>query len=162
MQMSQGVEWGLHCCMVLGWAGSQTRLSTARLAAKFGLPKAYLNKSLQALTRAGILTSQAGPRGGFALSRAAGEISLLDVVTAIEGADTAFQCTEIRQKGQAPAPAQECRSPCGIAKAMYRAEKAWRDALADQTIADLMEEASVASRERTVKWVNDGTTRLTS
>ncbi|TAM00638.1 MAG: transcriptional regulator, partial [Pusillimonas sp.] len=68
--MSQGVEWGLHCCVALGWIGQGEVISTAKLAAKFGLPAAYLNKSLQALARAGVLVSSAGPRGGFRLARA--------------------------------------------------------------------------------------------
>ena len=48
------------------------------------LPPAYLNKQLQALVRAGILSSTPGPRGGFRLARRLEDISVLDVVVAGE------------------------------------------------------------------------------
>lgn len=110
----------------------------------------YLNKQLQALDRAGILTSTPGARGGFRLARAPERITLMDVVAAVDGPDDVFRCTEIRQRaGGASAAAPEFRRPCGIASAMRRAEMVWRRELAAQTLADLMADASVASAERT-------------
>ena len=95
--MSEGVEWAAHCCLLLDWIGDADPVPTAQLAAAFELPPPYLNKQLQALVRAGILTSTRGKRGGFALGRALDRITLLDVVDAIEGPDPAFRCTEIRR-----------------------------------------------------------------
>ncbi|MPS28303.1 MAG: Rrf2 family transcriptional regulator [Alcaligenaceae bacterium] len=152
MRMSEGVEWGLHCCVALGWMGQDEVVSTARLAAKFGLPAAYLNKSLQALARAGILASSAGPKGGFRLARPPARITLLDVVDAIEGQETAFRCTEIRRNGEGAAPPAECRRPCAIASAMHGAEAAWRKELSRQTIAMIMDKAPRSAVERTVRW----------
>ena len=43
MRMSEGVEWGLHCCVTLAWLEGEGPVSTARLAASFELPAAYLN-----------------------------------------------------------------------------------------------------------------------
>ncbi|WP_327268561.1 Rrf2 family transcriptional regulator [Streptomyces sp. NBC_01218] len=150
MRMSAGVEWGLHCCLTLAWLGDAEAVPTARLAAFFELPPAYLNKQLQALDRAGILTSTPGARGGFRLARAPERITLMDVVAAVDGPDDVFRCTEIRQRaGGASAAAPEFRRPCGIASAMRRAEMVWRRELAAQTLADLMADASVASAERT-------------
>jgi DNA-binding IscR family transcriptional regulator len=62
----------------------------------------------------------------------------MDVVTAIEGPDEAFQCTEIRQRGAgAGRPERQFRTPCAISTAMRKAEMAWRRALAAQTLADV-------------------------
>ncbi len=61
MRMSEGVEWALHCCVTLAWLGDERPVSTARLASSFELPPAYLNKRLQALVRAGILSSTPAP-----------------------------------------------------------------------------------------------------
>ena len=139
MRMSEGVEWGLHCCITLAWLGDAAPVSTAKFAAEFGLAPAYLNKCLQALVRAGILTSTAGARGGFRLARRPDKVTLLDVVTAIEGNDEAFRCTEIRKRGiGACATAQAFTRPCAIAAAMRKAERAWRRELSAQTIADVM------------------------
>jgi Rrf2 family protein len=137
MKMGQGVEWALHACVNLAWAGSDRPVPVAALAELNELPLPYLNKQLQALARAGILTSHAGPRGGFALARPPAEITVLDVVQAIDGTEGAFRCTEIRRRGPLPASARDARTPCQIASVMGRAEAAWRAELAAETIADL-------------------------
>ncbi|MGA5817796.1 RrF2 family transcriptional regulator [Kitasatospora sp. NPDC094028] len=150
MRMGEGVEWGLHCCLTLAWLDPEQPVPTARLAAWFDLPPAYLTKRLQALVRAGILCSTPGIKGGFRLARPPERITLMDVVTAIEGPEDAFRCTEIRQRAEGGgAPEQEFRSPCGIAAAMRRAELAWRRELAGQTVADLMASAPGGAAART-------------
>ena len=150
MRMSEGVEWGLHCCLTLAWLGDEEAVSTAKLAAWFELPPAYLNKRLQALVRAGILTSTAGARGGFRLARQPAQITLMDVVAAVDGPDDVFRCTEIRRRGAgAGAPAGDFQLPCGIAGAMRKAELAWRRELAAQTLADIMAAAPATAAERT-------------
>lgn len=136
--MSEGVEWAMHCCLTLAWLGDDQPVPTAKLAAGYELPPAYLNKQLQALVRAGILASTPGARGGFRLARPLDKITLMDVVTAIEGPDDAFQCTEIRQRGAgAEAPVRQFRAPCAISTAMRKAELAWRRALIAQTLAEV-------------------------
>lgn len=137
MRMSDGVEWALHSCLLMAWQGDAST-STARLAAAFDLPAAYLNKHLQALGKAGIVTSTSGPRGGFRLARPPEQITLLDVVVAIEGPEEAFRCQEIRQHGAGTSfPKAEYRERCVIAVAMRRAEVQWRQSLAAQTLADI-------------------------
>jgi Rrf2 family protein len=139
--MSEGVEWALHSCVNLAWAGSERPHSTARLAAFHELPTAYLNKQLQALARAGIVSSVPGPKGGFRLARSARRITLLDVVRAIEGPEPPFRCAEIRQRGPIAAKPSAYRTPCAIARAMADAEQVWQRELAARSLADIMEEA---------------------
>ncbi|NUR91733.1 MAG: Rrf2 family transcriptional regulator [Nonomuraea sp.] len=146
MRIGEGVEWGLHCCLTLAWL-DDVPVSTARFAELFGLPRDYLKKRLQALVRAGILTSTPGPRGGFLLARPPERITLMDVVAAVEGPDEVFRCTEIRQYGTAPVP--EFARPCGVAAAMRRAELSWRRELSAQTIADLVATAPEGAADRT-------------
>jgi Rrf2 family protein len=142
MRMSEGVEWAVHSCLVLAWVGDGESLSTARLASTFELPPAYLNKQLQALAKAGIVRSTPGPRGGFRLARRPESISMLDVVTAIEGPDEPFQCQEIRQRGiGATVPKKNFREQCAVAAAMRTADVAWRAALAAQSLADVRDAA---------------------
>jgi Rrf2 family protein len=137
MRMGVGVEWALHCCVNLGFLRPGEAATAARLAAFHDLPAAYLNKQLQALARAGIVASVPGPGGGFRLARQPERLTLLDVVTAIEGPQPAFRCAEIR--GQGPAGASGTSpAACTIDVAMRKAELAWRQALAGQTLADIM------------------------
>ena len=141
MRMSDAVEWSLHCCTVLAVLPDDQALPASRLAEFHGVPPAYLAKALQAMTSAGITESRSGPRGGYRLARPPTEVTLLEVVLAVDGDDTAFRCSEIRQRG--PAASNDARAytqPCGIARAMWRAEHAWRAELAATTIGDLITE----------------------
>jgi Rrf2 family protein len=133
--MSGGVEWALHCCVVL--TSSSKPVPAAKLAELHDVSSSYLAKQLQSLSRAGLIHSVQGKSGGYALTRAPESITLLDVVQAIDGPGPAFVCTEIRQRGPLAAPATSCTTPCAIARAMGAAEGAWRQALATVTIADL-------------------------
>ncbi|MEV4259300.1 Rrf2 family transcriptional regulator [Spirillospora sp. NPDC049652] len=148
MRMGEGVEWGLHCCVTLGWLDAEAPVSIRRLALWFDLPQEYLKKRLQALSRAGILTSTPGARGGWALARAPERITVMEVVAALEDGLDLFSCTEVRQRGAGGenATATEFGKPCGISSVMRRAEMAWRRELAAHTIADLMARSPQGAR----------------
>ncbi|MEQ3553403.1 Rrf2 family transcriptional regulator [Pseudonocardia nematodicida] len=141
--MGQGVEWALHVLLTLSWLDDDEPVAVKQLAAGHDLPPAYLNKQLQALTRAEILESTPGVRGGFRLARPASRITLMDVVAAIEGRQPAFRCAEVRTRGVgADLPPSSFDTPCAISTAMQRAELAWRRELAARTIADIRDEVS--------------------
>lgn len=142
MRLSEGVEWSLHCCSLLGALPEDTALPAARLAEFHDVPAAYLAKQLQALSGAGIVAAVPGRRGGYRLARPAADVTMLDVVLAVEGADPAFRCSEIRRRGPSGVAAEHYVQPCGIARAMGEAEFAWREALRAVTIADLVAEAN--------------------
>ena len=141
MKLREGVEWAVHCCIILSWVPEGRAVPVAKLAEFHGLPPAYLNKQMNALARAGIVSSHPGPRGGFRLSRVPEEISLMDVAVAIDGQAQAFLCTGIRHQGVAGriTGPEARRIPCTVAQAFSTAELAWRHRLAGQTIADLAE-----------------------
>lgn len=141
MKMSAGVEWAIHCCVVLSQADEP--VPAQRLAEFHGISRTYLAKHLQHLSRAGLVSSTEGRVGGYVLTRPAGEITVLDVVLAIEGREPAFRCTEIRQNGPLPASPQACRKACGVARAMHAAEQAWRDSLEGVTVADLADSVTL-------------------
>jgi Rrf2 family protein len=137
MRMNEGVEWAAHCAVLLSLLPEGETLPTSSLAEYHGVPEHYLAKALQGLTRAGVVESKPGRHGGYRLQRPAAEITVLDVVLALEGDDTFFQCTEIRRRGPARVAARAYSPVCGIAATMWRAEQAWRDELRATTIADL-------------------------
>jgi len=135
MKMSAGVEWALHCCSVLSTASGP--VPAHRLAELHGVSRTYLAKHLQALSKAGLIRAVEGRDGGYELSRPAAEVTVYDVVRAVDGPEAAFRCTEIRQQGPLPTTGEACKVPCGIAKVMADAERAWRDSLRGVTIGDL-------------------------
>lgn len=133
--MSGGVEWAMHCCVVL--TAADQPVPAARLAALHQVSPTYLAKQLQLLSRAGLVRSVQGKSGGYVLTRSPEEITMLDVVEAIEGTSSTFVCTEIRQRGPMATPPEACTAPCGIARAMHDADRAWRASLRAVSIADL-------------------------
>jgi Rrf2 family protein len=157
MHLSEGVEWAAHCASILAVLPDGAALPAARLAEYHGVPAPYLAKSLQALTRAGLVESTTGRQGGYRLGRPATDISLLDIVEAIEGPDTFFQCTEIRKRGPSRVAARSYSPTCGIAAAMWRAEQAWREELSHTTLADIgvtiVEQAPPAALDKGVTWL---------
>ena len=96
------------------------------LAQFHGVSESYLLKHMQALTKAGICESVSGPSGGYRLAREPGEITLLDVVEAIEGPEPAFRCDEIRQRGPTALAPSTYTVRCGIHSVMLEAELAWK------------------------------------
>ena len=112
-------------------------MPSSRLAEFHGVPAAYLAKTLQALAAAGIVESVPGRNGGYRLGRAPADITVLDVVEAVEGRESSFRCSEIRRRGPARIAARHYTPVCAIADVMHRADSAWRDELRKTTIGDL-------------------------
>ncbi len=159
MRLSEGVEWGVHCATLLAVVPPPHTISAARLAEYHGVPAPYLTKHLQALVRGGVLESVPGRNGGFRLARPAAEVTLLDVVEAIDGTQSSFTCTEIRRRVPFDMPASDFRIPCAIHSAMDTADAAWRAELRTVTLADLvqhvMSSVSSGSLERGMRWMQE-------
>ncbi|SRR5258708_3868456 len=157
MKLSEGVEWGLHCVLVLATLPLEATVPTKFLAEYHGLSETYLSKHLQALAAARIVESVPGPKGGYRLVRAPGEITLLEVVEAIDGSEGTFRCLEIRQNGPCSSEPAAYRLPCGIHVAMARADKAWREALRSQTLAEIVSQyeqhVSPETRQASQEWI---------
>ena len=134
MKLGRGVEQAIHAVTMLASLPTGGLLSAAALAEYHGVSTSYLLKHLQALSRSGIVQSVPGPQGGYCLARSPKEITLLDVVLAVEGSEPAFRCLEIRQNGPNPMPANSFTRPCQINVAMLRAERAYRRELQAVTI----------------------------
>jgi Rrf2 family protein len=158
MKMSESVEWAAHCAVLLAVLPEGSSLPASRLAEYHGVPGPYLAKSLQALMRAGIVESRAGRNGGYRLARPAGEITLYDVIEAIEGDGPFFRCTEIRRRGPTRVAASCYPPTCGIAESMWRAERRWRSSLEGVTVAGLAAgvaaQAPPAAIAKGVRWLS--------
>lgn len=137
MKMSDGVEQAIHSVAMLASLSPDGVLSAAALAEFHGVSTSYLLKHLQSLSGAGILSTLPGPKGGYRLAKEPEEITLLDIVLAVEGPAPAFRCAEIRQRGPNPLPNRYFSKPCGINAAMLKAERAYRAELAKTTVADI-------------------------
>lgn len=137
--LGSSVEYGLHCLLWLV-DPQATPVSSRDLAELQGVSASFLAKIFPKLEKAGIVSASEGVRGGYRLARAPMQITVLDVVDAIEGDKPLFDCQEIRGRcavfgGKAPGWATD--GVCAIHAVMLRAEKRMREELAVTTLADL-------------------------
>jgi Rrf2 family protein len=159
MQLRNQVEWALHCCALMAGLAPGHTLAAKDLAAFHGVPKEYLSKALQALSQAGLVEGTLGPAGGYRLSRDPAKITFLDVVEAVEGKGSTFVCENIRFNNPC-LPADYCsKKPCGIARVMWAADKAWRDSLASVRLSDFLEalqkDVPAAILKKSQAWITE-------
>ena len=81
--LSQTVEYALRAVALLADTSPEAR-TTDQIAVKTRVPKAYLSKVLQALGRAGLVQSLRGKQGGHHLAMSPDELTILDVVNAVD------------------------------------------------------------------------------
>ncbi len=149
MKLPVSTEWVLHCATTLAQLEPGATASAKQLADYYDLPGPYLAKQLQALVRAGLLAATTGPRGGFRLARPPSGITLLQLVEAVDGAASPYECREIRRQGRGALPADDCRDTCILARKMAEAHDAWRHHLDGITLADILSELPATAPART-------------
>jgi len=91
LNISEAASLALHAVVFLA-ANSDQPESTRAIATSLGVSEAHLSKVLQRLTRAGLVRSTRGPRGGFTLASPSDEMTLLQVYEAVEGTLNQSQC----------------------------------------------------------------------
>lgn len=137
--MTVSVEYGIHSLLCLVGTGGPP-LSSRDLADFQGISHSLLAKILPKLEKAGIVRASEGVRGGYMLARAPEDISFLEIVDTIDGRKPMFDCQDIRRRcvvfGDQP-PAWASNGVCAVHAVMLRAEKAMRDSLAGQSLAEL-------------------------
>ena len=85
MQISRRVDYGLRAVIYLSNQDPEKCCSIAEIAKQQRVPRKFLEKIIQELTRGGLIKSKRGSCGGYTLARAPDAISFFDVVQAIEG-----------------------------------------------------------------------------
>ena len=89
---SRQCEYALQAVMYLALRPDGRMTSIRELAKKLEIPYHFLAKILQDLSYKGLLISQKGPTGGFALGMPAKDITLFHIVEAIDGVDFTNKC----------------------------------------------------------------------
>lgn len=137
--ITASVEYGLHCLLWLAKSDGG-RASTRQLAALQGVSHSFLAKIFPKLEKAGIVSASDGLAGGYRLACPPEEISVLQVIDAIEGHKPLFDCRGVRAGcvlfDGAP-PQWATKGTCSIHAVMLRAEKAMRAELAASSLGDL-------------------------
>jgi len=85
MQITRQADYAVRAVLFLTNLDENERVATSTIAEKQHIPPSFLAKIISQLSIAGLLHTSRGARGGVTLAREARDISLLDVVEAIDG-----------------------------------------------------------------------------
>lgn len=134
MQLTRSADYAVRAMLDIAAESSneEGRARTHMVAQRQDIPPALLAKLVPLLVRAGLLDSQRGARGGLVLARPASEISMLEIVEAIEGpiainrcTATPVQCTKVNR--------------CSIHPVWQKAQDYLVDLLRSTSLEDLKE-----------------------
>jgi Rrf2 family protein len=89
--ISQAVEYSLRAMVLLTQSNGEL-VTVQQLASQGQIPAPYLSKLLQGLTRSGLVMSQRGVGGGYSLTRRPAEITLAEIVNAVEPLQRITKC----------------------------------------------------------------------
>ena len=92
MMFSTKAEYGVRVMVELARRVGDDPVPLAEIAAHDGLPLAYLEHLVARLRKAGLVDSRRGSRGGYMLARPASEITMAEVVEALEGSIAPIEC----------------------------------------------------------------------
>ncbi|MGO1043090.1 Rrf2 family transcriptional regulator [Clostridioides difficile] len=161
MKFSVGVEYALHCLLYMVNLEEGKSIGIRDLATFQGISESYLSKVYARLSKSGIIKSVPGVKGGYTLARSADNITFWDVVEAVEGRESFFQCAEIRQNNilldKDNLPETHTKCPCLIKVVMLEAENEMKKYLNNKTLGWLYNQVynnilPKEMEEATIKW----------
>ncbi len=93
MQITRQADYAVRAVLYLAQLGPERRAATSQIAQEQQIPPSFLAKIVSQLSVVGLLQTSRGARGGVSLARTPEEISLLEVVEAIDGPILLNECT---------------------------------------------------------------------
>lgn len=125
MKYSQATDYALHAMVYMVSSAADKPIGVQVLAEKLGVSQTYLSKLMTKLVKAGLIQSSTGANGGYRIRSSQEDISFLDVIHAIEGTASLFECSIEHGKG------------CMIQQVVMDAEQQMEFYLKSKKIADL-------------------------
>lgn len=125
MKFSKATNYALHTMFFLVSATPNKPVSVLELAERQEVSPTYLSKILTKLVKANMIESTSGANGGYRLNRNWKNISFLDIIHAIEGTASLFDCSLDHGPG------------CSIQQAILSAEAKMEEHLRNQNLSEL-------------------------
>jgi Rrf2 family cysteine metabolism transcriptional repressor len=139
MMFSTKAEYGVRVMVELARRGGDQPVPLAEIAEHEGLPLAYLEHLVARLRRADLIESRRGARGGYLLARDATEITMAEVVEALEGTIAPIECISSTPGGSVVCSRETDPDHVCTTKILWtRVRFAIVRTLADTTLADLI------------------------
>jgi len=131
MQITRQTEYAVKTLTALGRVPYGQFLSSKVIAQRHNIPEDFLHKTIQVLSRAGLVTTQRGVQGGVRLARSLENITLADVIEAMEGPMALNVCLS---------PGFQCDNlnTCQVRRVLANAQAAMLKELRQKTLADIV------------------------
>lgn len=129
MKLTRETDYAMRAVLQLTCATEMT-LTAEDLSVRSGVPREFMKKILTRLVRTGIVRSERGSCGGVTLARSPEELTILEILVAIEGPLRLNRCLE------AP-PACPHVGSCAMQAVWVRAQRAVEEILSGATFADM-------------------------
>ena len=127
---SRQCEYALQALMYMALQNHGKSISIKELTQRLNIPYHFVAKTLQNLTHKGLLSSQKGPSGGFALAKPAEDITLIDIIEAIDGGSFMKDCIlGFEQCSQ--------EKPCSLHEQWLTARESIAEMLKTKSIAEM-------------------------
>jgi Rrf2 family protein len=131
LRFSRTTDYGLRAALEVARAPAGTLVTRHAIASATDAPASVLAQSLAGLVRAGILDGQAGPRGGYSLARPAHDVTIYDVVNALDPSNHEQRCV-LRES------ACSWEGACPFHAFLAQAQERFIDTLRTHTLADVL------------------------
>ncbi|HTU77525.1 MAG TPA: Rrf2 family transcriptional regulator [Solirubrobacteraceae bacterium] len=147
---STKAEYGVRVMVELARRAGEDPVPLAEIAAHDGLPLAYLEHLVARLRKAGLVDSRRGSRGGYLLARPASDITMAEVVAALEGAIAPIECISEAADGSIVCSRESGRPGsdfhvCPTKLLWTRVRSSIVSTLRETTLADLMAAPALTS-----------------
>jgi Rrf2 family transcriptional regulator, cysteine metabolism repressor len=150
MMFSTKAEYGVRVMVELARRAGGEPIPLAEIAAHDGLPLAYLEHLVARLRKAGLVDSRRGSRGGYMLARPSSEITMAEVVEALEGSIAPIECISQAADGSIVCSREAARAgsethACPTKLLWTRVRFSIVNTLRETTLADLLAPALPAA-----------------
>ena len=131
MKFSARVSYGLRAAMILAERYGEGPVLGKDISEAESLPPAYLEQIMASLRRADLVGGTRGARGGYVLTRSPEDVTLSELIVALEGPIALSEC---------PGGASCCASPetCPVREVFAQAEDALHEVFDNRTLADIV------------------------
>jgi Rrf2 family protein len=134
LNLNKSTRYALHAALEMALAADQP-VTTAEVAERYAIPENVLAKVMQQMTRVGLVRGARGVGGGYRLARAAGEVSVQDIIDVFEPSPPADSCM-LREEWGAACPGE--REPaCRLRSLFHEVDETVRATLGSVSLATL-------------------------
>lgn len=127
MKYSKATNYALHTMLYMLSVSPDKALGVQQLADRQGVSPTYLSKILTKLVKAGLIESASGAGGGYRLRGRKEEVSFLDIIHAVEGTASLFDCCGSND------------GRCSIHRVMVQAEEEMEQHLRNKKLIELIQ-----------------------